>query len=263
MKCNNCGAPLTGSVCEYCGSSALNSEGKQKTQGNSASSASTTFVAGKKKTCPHCKAMVSSDAKICGHCGKTLPNRSSTVIGCAVLVVILSFSLGLLATIVDAIASVVNNNSQEDSHQEIIIDYYNSDSVENADGDEEPVDVGDVNITITKVEKISTSSSSFWRPAPGNEFVAIRFLVENTSDEDIYFVSSDIEAYLDDVKQSYSTNAWLALSLGADGMGGSVAPGKKLELVYTLELPEGWNSIELIADLGINRKKATFVVNNQ
>lgn len=50
------------------------------------------------------------------------------------------------------------------------------------------------------------------------------------------------EAYADDVKCSYSLSAAMVFDGTLDG---SLAPGKKLVGYYAVEVPEGWQKLEL------------------
>ncbi len=267
MKCKNCGAPLSSNICEYCGSSFQKSEAakdnKTKTQ---------PYVT-QKKTCPHCKSLVDKDAKVCVHCGKRMP-QGSVFVGCLIILLAIFFIFSVISAIIGAIASSFDDNKPT---QQIVIEYgsgTSSSAVEQSDDTVSQVieeigtfaEIGDGKISITEVKQTTETVSFFYTPGKGKAYVAVAFLVENNSDEEIFFSSGDITAYLDDIKQAYSADAYLALYPNADGLGGSVAAGKKAQIVYGLEVDENWESLEFIVDcwdFGLDDETVSFVVKNQ
>lgn len=99
----------------------------------------------------------------------------------------------------------------------------------------------DLKFTATTLEE--SKGEQFFEPESGNVFVGIQFTIENISDEE-QSVNSVLlfEAYADDVKCSYSLSAAMAFDGTLDG---SLAPGKKLVGYYAVEVPEGWQKLEL------------------
>lgn len=99
----------------------------------------------------------------------------------------------------------------------------------------------DLKFTATTLEE--SKGEQFFEPESGNVFVGIQFTIENISDEE-QSVSSVLlfDAYADDVKCSYSLSATMAFDGTLDG---SLAPGKKLVGYYAVEVPEGWQKLEL------------------
>lgn len=274
MRCKNCGAPLSGNVCEYCGSVC---EHEESNKGNFDGKASKTYTytsVVQKKSCPYCKTLIDSNAKTCEHCGKKLPNGSSTLLGCVIMLIPVVIILYLISTFIGIMASNNDEENTENTNQEIIVEYndkvYSVDSSQEIEsqpeeyvGIEKTADIGIAKITATEVKTTNQGVTSIFNPQSGNEFVMIKFLIENTSDEDIYCSTGDIDVYVDDVKQSYSTEALMAFSSRAEDMGGNVAPGKKLEIIYALELNENWTSVELIVTPGYDGDSAKFIINNQ
>lgn len=99
----------------------------------------------------------------------------------------------------------------------------------------------DLKFTATSLEE--STGADFFEPESGNVFVGVQFTIENISDEE-QSVSSLLlfEGYVDDVKCSYSLSADMAFG---DSLDGSLAPGKKLVGYYAVEVPEGWQKLEL------------------
>ena len=266
MKCKNCGAPLSGNVCEYCGSVFENNEApkddKSKTQ---------TFVT-QKKTCPHCKSLVDKEAKVCSHCGKKLP-QSSAFVGCLIILAFIVLVFYIISSIIGAIASSFDDNKPT---QQIVIEYGNGTSssmIEQSNdtasqviqeiGKAAELDYGKV--SITEVKQTTKGVSSFYTPQKGKAYVAVSFLVENDSDEERYFSSGNITAYLNDIKQQNSSMAYLALYPNTNGRGGNIAAGKKAQVIYGLEIDENWESIEFVIDswdFSENDEAVSFIVKN-
>lgn len=111
---------------------------------------------------------------------------------------------------------------------------------------DETAEYDDVKITI-KDKKIS-KGNDWAKPAKGKKFLLLKILVENNSEEDIIISSmADFEAYCDDYKLDYSSDALIALSVdkSKDILDGTVASGKKLEGYLGYEVPKDWKSVEL------------------
>lgn len=84
---------------------------------------------------------------------------------------------------------------------------------------------------------------SFFEPSEGNKFVAVKFTIENTSDEH-QTISSILlfDPYADGVKLEYSFGA----SNGLDGtIDGEIAPGRKMVGYYGAEVSENAKELEL------------------
>lgn len=99
----------------------------------------------------------------------------------------------------------------------------------------------DLKFTATALEE--SKGADFFEPESGNVFVGVQFTIENISGEE-QSVSSVLlfDGYVDDIKCSYSLSAGMAFG---DSLDGSLAPGKKLVGYYALEVPEGWQKLEL------------------
>ena len=99
----------------------------------------------------------------------------------------------------------------------------------------------DLKFTATALEE--SRGADFFEPESGNVFVGVQFTIENISSEE-QSVSSLLlfDGYVDDIKCSYSLSAGMAFG---DSLDGSLAPGKKLVGYYALEVPEGWQKLEL------------------
>lgn len=100
----------------------------------------------------------------------------------------------------------------------------------------------DLKFTASEIKE--SDGDDFFTPEEGNVFVGIKFTIENISSE-TQTVSSLLlfEAYADDIKCDYSFSATCAFDEGT--LDGELAPGKKLVGWYAVEVPKGWNTIEL------------------
>ncbi len=99
-------------------------------------------------------------------------------------------------------------------------------------------------LKVTALEMKETNGEEFFEPEAGNKFVGVKFEVENISEEEQTISTLLLfEGYVDDVKCEYSFNAACAFSDGT--LDGDIAPGKKLVGWYALEVPTGWQEIEL------------------
>ena len=100
------------------------------------------------------------------------------------------------------------------------------------------------NLKITAVEIKESTGSEYLAPEEGNIFVGVKFLVENVSSED-QTVSSLLlfEAYTDDMKSDLSITASTSFEGGT--IDGTIAPGKKMEGWYAIEVPADWGTVEI------------------
>ena len=100
------------------------------------------------------------------------------------------------------------------------------------------------NLKFTATEIKESTGGSFLAPDDGNVYVGVKFTVENISDEE-QAVSSVLlfDAYSGDAKCDYSISA--LTEFDGSSIDGSIAPGKKLEGWYGVEVPADWSEIEL------------------
>lgn len=129
----------------------------------------------------------------------------------------------------------------------------------------EPAELEGVSVCVKKTE---TSKGNDWgKPSKGNQFVFLKILVENKSDEDITISSiASFDAYCDDYKLEDSSEALLALSVDKKrhALDGTVASGKKLEGYLYFEVPKKWKNIELhYTDNIWFGDKVIFSINNK
>lgn len=115
----------------------------------------------------------------------------------------------------------------------------------------------ELKFTATEIQQ--SNGTEFFTPAEGKVFVAVKFTVENISNEE-QTVSSLLlfEGYVDDIKCDYSFNAACAFNDGT--LDGSIAPGKKLVGWYAIEVPADWKTIELhVQSTWLSNNSAKFV----
>lgn len=101
-------------------------------------------------------------------------------------------------------------------------------------------------LKFTATEIQTSSGVDFFTPEEGNAFVGVKFTIENISEE-TQSISSllTFTAYVDDVKCDYSFSAACAFDEGT--LDGEIAAGKKLVGWYAVEIPSGWDSLEIYA----------------
>jgi len=151
----------------------------------------------------------------------------------------------------------------------------NDDSNDNNDDINQVVDerfgVGDTatfsNLKITAEEIIindtwENDDWSFFEPDEGNKFFAVKFTVENISDEHQNISSILLfDAYSDGVKLEYSFGA----AHGLDGtLDGEVAPNRKMVGYYGVEVSENAKELELEVRptwLANSKSRAMFAFN--
>ena len=114
--------------------------------------------------------------------------------------------------------------------------------------------------TATKIEE--SKGKDYFTPDKGNVFVGIKFTIENISDEE-QSVSSllSFSGYVDDIKTDYSFSAACVFTDGT--LDGTIAPGKKLVGWFPVEVPQDWETIEVVVTADIfSNATATFVFEN-
>ena len=99
------------------------------------------------------------------------------------------------------------------------------------------------NIKVTADEIIINAGSEYLEPEEGKKFVAVKFTIENISDEDQSMSSILLfDGYADDVKCDYSFSA----NMGLEGtLDGDVSPGKKLIGYYGVEVSKDAKVLDL------------------
>jgi hypothetical protein len=119
------------------------------------------------------------------------------------------------------------------------------------------------NINVTANEIIINDSWkdnqwSFFEPADGNIFVAVKFTIENTSDEDQHLSTILLfDAYADGIKLEFSFGAASDLEGTLDG---SLSPGRKMVGYYGVEVSQNAEELELeVKSSWLGSGKAVFV----
>lgn len=118
-------------------------------------------------------------------------------------------------------------------------------------------------VKITVKNKKISKGNDWGKPSKGNKFLILKVLVENNSDDDVIISSmADFEAYCDDYKLDYSSDALIALSVDKKSiLDGTIASGKKLEGYLGYEVPKDWKSVEIhYTDDLWSSEKIKFVV---
>lgn len=116
-------------------------------------------------------------------------------------------------------------------------------------------------IKVTATEIKESSGGEFFGPDAGNVFVGIKFIIENTSEENQSISSLLLfDPYVDDVKCEYSISANIAFGDGT--LDGEIAPGKRMEGWYAVEAPSNWAKIDLdVRSSWLSGSSARFVFN--
>ena len=114
-------------------------------------------------------------------------------------------------------------------------------------------------LKFTATELKESEGEGFFTPEAGKVFIGVKFTIENVSNEE-QNVSTLLlfDAYVDDIKCSYSFNASCAFTDGT--LDGAIAPGKKLIGWYAVEVPSNWASLELnVQSNWLSNNSAKFV----
>ncbi len=115
------------------------------------------------------------------------------------------------------------------------------------------------NIKITALDLEESNGTEFFQTEDGKVFVGIKFEIENVSEETENISSLLLfNAYADDVKCDYSFSANAVFDDGT--LDGELSPGKKLSGWYAVEIPQGWQQLELeVKSEWLSNNKAKFV----
>lgn len=125
----------------------------------------------------------------------------------------------------------------------------------------ETVLLSDLKITAESIKEFSGERSL--KPADGNIFVAVKFIVENISSEDQYVgFSSLFDCYLDGMKCEYSYDA--DYELNESSVSGNLSSGRKTQGYYAVEVPETWKELEIeVLFSDSTSKKPIFIIKNE
>jgi Ni/Co efflux regulator RcnB len=196
-----------------------------------------------------------------------MKRKISTVL---LLIVIAGFMALAIASGDDDEPTRENNDNaqQQENNDDSNDEDDDSDSNNEAEDDEdERYTLNDTatfkNIKVTAEEIIvndgwKSDEWSIFEPDDGNKFVAVKFTIENISDED-QSISTILlfEAYVDGIKLEYSFGA----DSGLDGtLEGNVSSGRKLVGYYGVEVSENSEELELeVKSSWLGSGKAVFV----
>lgn len=102
-----------------------------------------------------------------------------------------------------------------------------------------------VQVSVLNYEE--STGNDWGAPDEGNIFVFVNIEITNNSDKEISVSSMlSFDAYCDDYKLDFSSNALLAASTAnKQQVDGSIASGKKLNGYLGFEVPTDWTTIEI------------------
>lgn len=200
--------------------------------------------------CKTCGQPVAKNAKFCPNCGAK--RKKHRILG--VVLVILGLSLiGSAISNIDSKPQKVTENT--DITQQIEQDKEPQDTggeqpqgTTEPEYEEEVFGLGDSvlldGVTVTLTDVTVSDGGQFNKPTDGNEFVLLRFEIENNSNKEIA-VSSLLTfvAYFD----GYSTNFSLSGLLEKEGqqLDGKIAVGKKMDGSVAYEASKDWKECEI------------------
>jgi predicted nucleic acid-binding Zn-ribbon protein len=103
------------------------------------------------------------------------------------------------------------------------------------------------NVQVSVLNYEESAGNEWGAPAEGNVFIFANIEIANNTDEEISVSSmGSFDAYCDDYKLDYSSEALMAASIdNRQQMDGSISPGKKLNGYLGFEVPAGWKTIEI------------------
>lgn len=194
--------------------------------------------------CKTCGQEIAKSAKKCPHCGKKRRLLERNPVGGILLIV-----LGVFIVI-----GIIGGG---DSDEPVLVDN-NTASVQNANVSPSAAPtpapktefyVGETaeirNIQTTLLSATQGIGVTYLRPEDGNVFVTCEFEVVNNSSSEISVSSlMCIDAYCDDYSISLDFTAIAASDIAT--LDGTIAPGKKLKGAVAYQVPEDWETIELI-----------------
>ncbi len=140
---------------------------------------------------------------------------------------------------------------------------YNASSVVSKTSGQEDYKINETavfeNIKVTATEIKESSGDEIFGPDEGNVFVGIKFVIENISEKSQSISSLLLfDPYADDVKCDYSLTA--NVEFGDGTLDGEIAPGKRMEGWYAVEVSSNWKKIDLdVKSSWLSGNSARFV----
>ena len=100
-------------------------------------------------------------------------------------------------------------------------------------------------ITLTKAVQTQTTGDDIWESTAedGKTFIILYFIVENTSEEELYFNYLYVKSYLD--KTTCDQDIVIGTIDGYDWLTGEIAAGKKREGCLKYTVKDDWQELEI------------------
>ncbi len=203
----------------------------------------------KMKSCKHCNEQVAKSAKVCPKCGGRLGLPSW-----AKALIIIGIILFCVVGCVNGCSNAVNDAVEETKNS------YNDINGKTSFKLNETFQNKYEKITMTEVNMNFTDYNEYLGPKEGNKVIALKFEVENISDErdELYVSSLNFNGYADGVAINqfyYGGDAYNDLSA-------TVGKGKKTigYILYELPIAAKKINIEYNADFWVDGNTIEFIV---
>lgn len=200
--------------------------------------------------CKTCGQDIAKSAKTCPHCGAKA-KKTNPILGAALVIIGLVIVVSAFGSGDDQQPALVDDAAQQSGSPQQEEQLASEDQQDQADSPAEEkttftvgeqVELNDV--IVTMVDVTENSGTEFLKPNEGHAYVICEFEVQNNSDRELNLSSlMSFDAYFDDYATSISISA-LSTS-DKDQLGGTVAPGKKINGIVGYEVADDWNTVEI------------------
>lgn len=203
----------------------------------------------KMKTCKHCNEQVAKSAKTCPKCGGKLG-----LPGWAKGLIIIGIILVCIVGCVNGCSSAVNEAVEETKNS------YNDINGKTSFKLNETFQNKDEKITMTEVNTNFTDYNEYMGPKAGNKVIAIKFEVENVSEDndEVYVSNLEFNAYADGV----AVNQFYGAIDAYQDITATLGKGKKAIGYVLYEVPVSAQKINLEynANFWVNGTAIEFIV---
>lgn len=217
--------------------------------------------------CAECGAELGENDKVCKTCGFPVNNNMvhkrkkggwKIVLLCCMLSIITSLStcIGAALLFVNGVAKANGMGSIFSSDKKDILNFGSDEEKDESSKDKTatpdkteflPGEVAEYkNVQMSVLSHVLSSGNEFGSPTDGHVFVYVNIEITNNSEEEITVSSiASFDAYCDDYKLDYSSNALMAAADNMQQLDGNISPGKKLNGYLGLEVPSDWKTLEI------------------
>lgn len=206
-------------------------------------------ISEKATTCPNCGAPISPNGASTQHTSVKVDVHPEKKKGSCLKTILIVFAviviLGVIGSTMGGKDDEVKDvtSTSDESSDKTSEESKETSKTEFAVG--ETAEYKNVQISVTDYQE--SNGNDWGTPEDGNVFLFLNVEVTNNSDEEISISSlMSFEAYCDDYKIDFSSNALMAMSSDKmQQLDGSIASGKKLNGYLGIEVPSDWTTVEV------------------